>query len=339
MLKDTIRNSSVHCAVGCDLPDAAIRPERIYITSLFTWDLDILVKTVRFYRDRFPSSEVLVGGVAASLVPDFVQQQTGIAPHVGILAEAEESPPDYEMTFGRKFTETLTSTTRGCPHHCSFCAVPRLEPTFSHRNGWERDLRSAHTKIVLWDNNFLASPELQADATVLRRLARKVDFNQGLDARLFSEETAEALKGIDIDPWRFAFDSVAVEPHLQRAVRLAKQQSHREIRVYVLYNHKDTPEDLYYRLDLINRMGALAFPMEYRGPESGRQKLPGPHWDTSLLRAFKLSLLFYYHRGMITESRDSFLSIYGKSAAEFKDKLHSIYLYDKQLKRKKKPLE
>jgi len=339
MLKSEHPKCMVRWQVGCGLPDVAFRPERIYVTSLFTWDLDVVVRTVRFYRDKFPRAEVLVGGVAASLAPDFVAAQTGVSPHVGIFPRAEESPPDYEMTFGRSFTESLTSTTRGCPHHCSFCAVPRLEPAFAHRDGWDRDLRSGSTRIVLWDNNFLASPRLDADADTLRRLRKKVDFNQGLDARLFNKARSDLLRGVDVDPWRFAFDSVKIEPFLVKAISRAKRLSNREVRVYVLYNHLDTPEDLYYRLDRINRMKALAFPMEYRGPEPGRQKLPGPNWDTSLLRAFKLSLLYYYHRGMITESRESFLSIYGHNAQEFAEKLHSIYLYDKQLKRKKKDPE
>jgi hypothetical protein len=73
--------------------------------------------------------------------------------------------------------------------------------------------------------------------------------------------------------------------------------------------------------------------MEYRRLIPSQTKFPGPHWNTALLRALKLSLIFYYRKGMITESRDSFLSIYGKTAKQFVSKLYEIYEYDKKLRR------
>jgi len=91
-----------------------------------------------------------------------------------------------------------------------------------------------------------------------------------------------------------------------------------------------------YRIDLLNRQRVLSFPMEYRQATHSKRRFPGGTWNTALLRALKLSLLFYYRKGMITESRKSFLSIYGKNPREFVDKLYEIYEYDKSLKRSKK---
>jgi len=76
--------------------------------------------------------------------------------------------------------------------------------------------------------------------------------------------------------------------------------------------------------------------MEYRHATDAKKRFPGGSWNTSLLRALKLSLLFYYRKGMITESRDSFLSIYGRTPHDFVEKLYKIYEYDKALKKSKK---
>jgi choline-glycine betaine transporter len=75
--------------------------------------------------------------------------------------------------------------------------------------------------------------------------------------------------------------------------------------------------------------------MEYRAPTDIGKKFPAQHWNTYLLRALKLSLLFYYRRGMITKSRKSFESFYGKNEKEFISKLYEIYKYDKSLKKSK----
>ena len=117
---------------------------------------------------------------------------------------------------------------------------------------------------------------------------------------------------------------------------MAKKYFKSEISVYVLYNFKDTPEDFFYRIDLLNREKVLSFPMEYRETSESKKKLPGKHWDSYLLRGLKLSLLFYYRKGMITIKRDSFESIYGKDFKEFIHKLYYIYDYDKNLKRGKR---
>jgi len=330
MLKKEHKDCSVFAQVGNSIPPGLYRPEKIYFTSLFTWDLDSVVKSIRFYQDAFPRAEIHVGGVAASVLPNYIKKSTGIDPHIGLLDEAEECPPDYSLTFGRKLNASITFTSRGCPRNCKFCSVKIHEPTFNVCNDWERNLNLKFSRIIFWDNNWLASPNLKTDCEKIKLLGKIVDFNQGLDARFYTEKVAEMLSSINIDPIRFAFDDVGSEKAMINAIRLAKKYSNREIRVYVLYNFEDTPEDFYYRIDLLNKEGVLSFPMEYRKSTHSKTKFPGPHWNSSILRALKLSLLFYYRKGMITESRKSFYSIYGKSSKEFIDKLYSIYEYDKK---------
>jgi hypothetical protein len=332
-LKARYRGCSVFGTVGTDIPSRVSKPDRVYITSLFTWDLHRVVQVANFYADRFPASQVRIGGIAASLLPDYVQSATGVRPHVGLIKGAEKCPPDYSLRFGRSLSASITFASRGCPRRCRFCCVSTHEPTLEVREDWERDVHPGLPRIVFWDNNWLASPNLAQDCKRLRRLNKVVDFNQGLDVRLYNEEVARELSTVRIRPLRFAFDSLHMESEVVRALATARRCYAGDIRVYVLYNFDDTPEDLYYRLDLLNRHRVLAFPMEYRRPTSSKTKFPGPHWDLALLRAMKLSLLFYYRKGMVTESRHSFHSIYGPTGKEFVDRLYRIYEYDKKLKR------
>jgi len=332
-LKKQYKGCRVLDTVGTQIPPSVSKPARVYITSLFTWDLEKVVRAANFYADRFSRAQIRIGGIAASLLPQYVKTATGIAPHVGLVQGAETCPPDYSVTFGRKLKASITFASRGCPRRCRFCCVATHEPDFHVREDWARDVSPDLPGIIFWDNNWLASPNFVKDCEQIRRLGKTVDFNQGLDARLYDEAVAKELSTIRLSPIRFAFDTVGMERSLLEAVKRARRHSREEIRVYVLYNFNDTPEDLYHRLNVLNSNRVLAFPMEYRKPIASRVKFPGPHWNSALLRAFKLSLLYYYRRGMITESRASFHSIYGKTANQFVEKLYGIYEYDKTLKR------
>jgi hypothetical protein len=336
MLKNKYKNCNVTSQIGNSIPAGLERPEEIYITSLFTWDIDSVIKSVHFYQDKYPSSRINVGGIAATLLPDYVRKMTGIKPHIGLLDEAEKCSPDYTQTFDRKLNASITYTTRGCPRKCDFCSVRAHEPLFEVRNNWEKDILNKLPRIIFWDNNWLASPNIEKDCETIQRYNKIVDFNQGLDARYYTAEMAKLLSHINIYPMRFAFDDVKAKDYVINAIRLAKKNSKKDIRIYVLYNFNDSPEDFYYRINLLNCEGVLSFPMEYRQNTSSKNRYPGGTWNKALLRALRLSLLFYYRKGMITESRESFLSIYGKTPKEFVDKLYTIFEYDKSLSKSKK---
>jgi len=336
MLKDKYKGCTVFTQVGNGIPDRLSCPKRVFITSLFTWDWKFLVGSIDFYKRVFPSSEIMVGGISASLLNEDLQCIRGITPCVGLYNDAEFYPPDYSIPFGRRNRASITFTSRGCNRKCEFCSVRVLEPDYFVKDDWQKDIVEEFPFIIFWDNNFLYSPNFEKDCQKILQLGKKVDFNQGLDARLLDEHRAKRLFNIDIDPIRLAFDDVRYERAVVKAIRLARKYSNREIMVYVLYNFKDTPEDLYYRIDLLNREGVLSFPMEYRAPNKRQGKIPGPHWNTFLLRAFKLTLLFYYNKGVISRSRTSFERIYGKTANEFVSRLYEIFRYDKALKRTSK---
>lgn len=329
MLKDRHKGCEVISQVGNGNSRGDTGPDKIFITGLFTWDWKYLVESINYYKWLHPNSEIVVGGISASLLAEDVYSHTGIRPHVGLYEEAEMYPPDYSLTFGRKNGASITSTTRGCVRNCRFCSVRQLEPNFTARDDWEKDIVDEYASIVFWDNNFLASPNFERDCEKIVALGKKVDFNQGLDARRFDEEKAKLLFKMNLDPVRFAFDDVLYEEDILKAIRLAKKYTQKETMGYVLYNYEDTPEDLFYRIDLLNREGVLSFPMEYRAPNKDTVRFPGRHWNTFLLRAFKLSLLFYYRRGMITRSRESFRRIYGNGANQFVSRLYEIYEYDR----------
>ncbi len=310
--------------------------DAIYITTLFTYQAQFVIRSINYYRDRYPKARIRVGGIMASLLPQHVKEKTGIEPHIGLLRGAENCPPDY--SWYPNFPCSITFTTRGCPNRCSFCAVRKHEPKFKPKENWVEDIDVTKSRIIFWDNNWLASPNFERDVRRLMKFRKagitQIDFNQGLDCRLFDEDKARLLRQVGVGPLRLAFDNGSHDGYIQKSIQLAQRCGFKDIRVYVLYNsedEKDTPAYFYYRIDEINRLGALAYPMRYRPLNTTNGQYVSDMWDKKLLRALKLSLLFYYRKGMISVSRKAFGDIYGSNASEFERKLYTIYEYDRKL--------
>ena len=98
MLKRKFKKCTVFSQVGQAIPRGLTKPKEIFITSLFTWDLAAVIKSVHFYREKFPRAKIHVGGIAASLLPEYIVKVAGIQPHIGLLGEAEAYPPDYSLS-------------------------------------------------------------------------------------------------------------------------------------------------------------------------------------------------------------------------------------------------
>ncbi|PIU23467.1 MAG: hypothetical protein COT13_02920 [Chloroflexi bacterium CG08_land_8_20_14_0_20_45_12] len=306
----------------------------IYITSLFTYQAKYVIDSVNYYKNRFPNAQIRVGGIMATLLPEYIKEKTGIEPHVGLLQGVEDCPPDY--SWFPIFPFSISFATRGCPRRCTFCAVRKHEPKFIVKENWPDDIDITKRGIIFWDNNWLASPNFEEDVRRLIEFKKigitQIDFNQGLDCRLFNEDKAKLLGQIKIKPLRLAFDNCSEDGYIQNAIQLAQKYGFKDIRVYVLYDSEDTndtPEYFYYRINGINKLGALAYPMRYRPIKSVNGQYISNKWDKKVLRGLKLSLMFYYTKGMITKSREAFKNIYGNNANEFKHKLYEIYEKDK----------
>jgi hypothetical protein len=214
--------------------------------------------------------------------------------------------------------------------------VRKHEPKFITKENWVDDIDITKTGIIFWDNNWLASPNFEKDVERIMKFRKigitQIDFNQGLDCRLIDEEKIKLLSQIKIKPLRLAFDNSSEDGHIQKAIKLAQKHGFKDISIYVLYNSEDshdTPEYFYYRTNEITNLGAWAYPMRYRPVNSINGQFVSNKWDNKLLRALKLSLMFYYTKGMITENQVAFKKIYGSNAEEFKGKLYKIYEGDK----------
>lgn len=128
---------------------------------------------------------------------------------------------------------------------------------------------------------------------------RYVDFNQGVDARLFDTEKVSLLTQIPIRPLRIAFDDIKTEKSYVKALRLSVEHGIRDFSNYLLYNFKDKPIDLYHRMrinvELCEELNVsiYSFPMKYhpiRDEHSHDRDFIGEHWNRKYIRAVQAIL-------------------------------------------------
>ena len=161
-------------------------------------------------------------------------------------------------------------------------------------------------------------------------IARIVDFNQGLDARLATPERMRKLSEIAIRPMRIAFDNWAFRLQYVRAIKLGAENGIVNSSNYLLYNFKDTPDDLYNRLliniDLCDALGVniYSFPMKYHPISDpnyfSNRDFIGEHWNRKFIRTIQ-SVLNSTH-GKIGRGRTFFFKAFGRNLEEFYDLLY-----------------
>ncbi|GHV17918.1 hypothetical protein FACS1894169_13860 [Bacteroidia bacterium] len=124
------------------------------------------------------------------------------------------------------------------------------------------------------DNNVLASAHGLQQLEKMVDLKCKVDFNQGLDSRLVTDEIAGLLSKIRwIRFIRFACDTMqAVEPLLS-AIGKLNGYGVKNYRIFVYLLVKDVPE-ANERCKILKRLGVIPFAQTYCDFESDIRPTP-----------------------------------------------------------------
>lgn len=267
--------------------DNGFEPDVIYITSLFTYAYRPVHDVIRYYSQKYKKAKITVGGIYATLCPEHLKATFGdrIEIHRGLIPEVEDILPDYSLV--PEWKASIVFASRGCIRRCHFCSVSVLEPEFKAKKSIRQFIHPGHKKIILWDNNILASPYWREIFDELEELKLEVDFNQGLDARLINEEVVLRLKRLKLPLVRLAYDSIHVRQAIKNAIDLLKSVGFRtrKILVYCLHNTEhDSPDDFLNRIKDLLDWEVVAYPMRFE-PLEPRPKntYVSPNWTAEQL--------------------------------------------------------
>lgn len=181
----------------------------------------------------------------------------------------EHIMPDYGL-YGVDFSMGFTS--RGCVRNCGFCIVPEKEGHIRDNAPISEFHNPDHENIILLDNNFQMSPKWRENLHYLWEYGLHVNFNQGLDIRILTNEFVKELSGINFENWtfrrstiNFAFDDLRYEKQFREGVRLLDHYgiNPRKLSVYMLVGYNTTREEDKKRFEIMKELGVYPYVMKY----------------------------------------------------------------------------
>lgn len=207
---------------------------------------------------------------------EIIKGGTGYGLDNRLPEEIEHCEPDYSLYPELTKDTAYGFLTRGCPNACPFCIVSCKEGRVSRNVADLSEWWSGQKKIVLMDPNLLACREHMELLGQLAASGAPVDINQGLDARLLSQDNIRALNQIRIKEAHFAWDLMKNSKQILQGLNLWKRYGKKNRHgkwgtVYVLVNFDTAMDENLYRIYTLDRMGFDPYVMIYDKPKAPRE--------------------------------------------------------------------
>lgn len=193
--------------------------------------------------------------------------------------------PDYSIYHSR-IPETINTAygflTRGCPRNCEFCIVGKKEGLVSHKVADLSEFWNGQKYIDLLDPNMFACRDWKKLSEQLIESNAWINFNQGCDIRVMTEEKAEYIKQMKIKMIHFAWDKYEDKDMIIPKFKAFKEITgwdKRKMTVYVLTNFNTTHEQDLERIYTLRDLGYWPYVMIYE-----KEKLPRKHITRKLQR-------------------------------------------------------
>jgi len=226
-------------------------PDEIWITSLFTYWINDVKKSVEHYRAIYKKSIIKVGGIAASLFGDVKTKKITTCDEVrtGVLPKAEHlTKQQVKETYDRYLNGVdfqILHAQRGCFRRCKFCGTWKIEPEVKHEVSIKDKIFKK--KLIFYDNNFLDNPYIELILDELIELKKNKEIlwcecQSGFDGRLLVKnvQIPTKLKAAGFRSVRIAWDggfneSDKIKKQLE-VLTQNKLYKSKEIEVFMLYN-------------------------------------------------------------------------------------------------------
>lgn len=207
---------------------------------------------------------------------EIIKGGTGYGLNNRLPDEVEHIYPDYSLYPALTKDTAYGFLTRGCPRGCHFCVVAEKEGRASRKvadlSEWWRDQKC----IELLDPNLLACREHMELLGQLADSGAYVNFNQGLDCRLLTEENIAGIEQVKLKKIHFAWDYMKESDAVLKGLKLYAERATRKpggafAAVYVLVNYDTTMEENLHRIYTLWGMGFLPYVMIYDKPNALRE--------------------------------------------------------------------
>lgn len=217
--------------------------DRVYIAKVFTFTPD--------FDTYINAKEIIRGGTGYDLKNKLPGCIENMCPDYSIY-------PQYKEAYG--------FLTRGCPRNCPFCIVSEKEGLKSCKVADLDRFWKGQKEIKLLDPNILACKDRLDLLDQLIESKSWIDFTQGLDIRLTTEDVIEKIMKIKVKTIHFAWDSEKDSDLITSNLKTFKNITkidHRKLGVYVLTNYNTTLEFDLHRVYTLRSLGYNPYIMIY----------------------------------------------------------------------------
>lgn len=223
-------------------------PDLVYVSKVFSFTED--------YPHPINAKKILRGGTGY-FYPNGGPELPG---------EIEHIYPDYRLY--PEFTKDTAYgfLTRGCPRGCGFCIVGGKEGHRSYKVADLSEFWKGQKQIKLLDPNMFACREWPELAGQIIESGTWVDFTQGCDIRIMTEDMAGYIKRMRIKQIHFAWDRYGDKDMIVPKFKIFKEVTgwdHHKMTVYVLAGYDTTIDQDLERIYTLRDLGYSPYVMIY----------------------------------------------------------------------------
>lgn len=232
--------------------------DKIYMSKVFSFTPDD--------NTAYNAKEIVRGGTGYAIKLINGKEVYDKSKDPQLPPEIEHIYPDYSL-YPELKDKAVGFLTRGCPRGCWFCHVMTKEGCVSIKVADLSEFWNGQKEIELYDPNILACKDWRYLLQQLIDSKAYVDLNQGIDARLMTEEKAEMLSHIKLKNIHFAWDRYqdkdAVLRGLEIFARHYKKNIQHNIIIYTIVNFDTTLDQDLDRVYTLRELGYWAYIMIY----------------------------------------------------------------------------
>ena len=255
------------------LKRCGFKPDRILITSVFTYWSKYVHEAAKFYHEAYPKARIEIGGIYASLMPGHCKRNSPFANvYKGLYRRgvAEKVVPDYSL-LPENLDYQIIHTSRGCTRKCTFCGTWKIEPEFKCVDSIKKLIEKP--RLVFYDNNLLANPNIDkilrevSEYKIDKRYRVSCESQSGFDLRLLTPERARLLKAARFMNPRVAWDGSYKDwKRVKKAIGYLETAgyNHTDIFVFMIYNCTLSYEEMKKKLNACRRWKVRVIDCRYR---------------------------------------------------------------------------